>query len=490
MKQTLLVSASVAILASAGCTDAGNVPDMEGFLERVESCQAASYTTDRAAGARGTYTVEGPADPGCRLAFTYVENPNPDLVGKSVAFVVDPEGDVERQLKAGLTECLEGRGGDFRCEGPLFTAAGGTPDGLAGGDGGPLPCGEAVADSGEALFPLPRDGAWGYVDRAGNWVIEPAWDRAGDFHEGRAIVARGGAWGVIDRQGNEVLKPGLGSQSFSRVDGKRIGVSPLKPFSEGCAAGVGSTAGRPPFFVDRDGHIHWRQGTPDSLAGLDLREFGSFSGGLAWFRVPGEIRSRYGWLDAEGKIVVEPKYQHAGQFVDGIAPASPKSGQAGFLDRAGELVLPRKWTLDTAGSFSEGWAYVGLGSFDSAYMNRDGDFMKTVTFSGGDTAEVGGGGQFHGGLAPVRILKKGEGLVLHYIDTRGRVVMTPSETSGIKVCNPNPPPEFHNGLLRLLVANDGEDCGDANGLGLAGYQSAHYRYFNRDMETVLSSAGQ
>lgn len=73
-----------------------------------------------------------------------------------------------------------------------------------------------VGDFGEGLcwgeLGQPRDignGRWfpggtgvvGYFDDRGRWVINPAFDSAGTFHDGRARVTKAGKSGYIDRQG-------------------------------------------------------------------------------------------------------------------------------------------------------------------------------------------------------------------------------------------------------------------------------------------------
>ena len=63
-------------------------------------------------------------------------------------------------------------------------------------------------------YPLgPRDtgGKWGFIDKTGNLVIQPAYDEAREFSEGFAAVntgglgSRGGRWGFISKDGTEVI---------------------------------------------------------------------------------------------------------------------------------------------------------------------------------------------------------------------------------------------------------------------------------------------
>lgn len=46
------------------------------------------------------------------------------------------------------------------------------------------------------------DGLWGYLDKNGPMVIEPAWEEAQTFSCGLAAVKQDGKWGYIDREGH------------------------------------------------------------------------------------------------------------------------------------------------------------------------------------------------------------------------------------------------------------------------------------------------
>lgn len=52
------------------------------------------------------------------------------------------------------------------------------------------------------LFPIKKDGKWGYIDKTGKVVIEPQFDRAAGFSEGLAFVWIGNKGGWIDKTGN------------------------------------------------------------------------------------------------------------------------------------------------------------------------------------------------------------------------------------------------------------------------------------------------
>lgn len=83
--------------------------------------------TSSAAGASAQYMIEGPTDDGqCKLGMIYLRHPNSDWTYKPLHFVVDPEGNIETQLKKTVEGCLsEGPDAVAVCKGPLLEAVSG-----------------------------------------------------------------------------------------------------------------------------------------------------------------------------------------------------------------------------------------------------------------------------------------------------------------------------------------------------------------------------
>ena len=86
-----------------------------------------------------------------------------------------------------------------------------------------------------------EDGKWGYSERpGGEWVIEPRFDNAENFHEGVGIVEVNGRCGAILPNGSWLIKPKYerlrdfsngraavkfddGTWGYVKDDGKRLG---------------------------------------------------------------------------------------------------------------------------------------------------------------------------------------------------------------------------------------------------------------------------
>lgn len=167
----------------------------------------------------------------------------------------------------------------------------------------------------------------GYVDQAGEWRIrlDPRIE-GGPFSNGLAMVriwdedAGGDRGGYIDMGGKFVVEPRF------RYAGR---------FSNGLAC------------VQREDKT-WiyidRRGEQAFLGEFDMAR--TFHDRRAAVRVEG----KWGYINTEGKMVVEPQYDSAYDFIDGYAEVhrsvQNEDGQfdryRGWIDRDGEVVIPIK----------------------------------------------------------------------------------------------------------------------------------------------------
>ena len=468
------------------------------FADQIADCKPGStYTTPVIAEAQARYSIVGPHKSGCDINMTFMQHPNSDWVGKPLLFVIDPGGDADAQIKSAVVACLEGKGKQWLCDGPLHTMGGSVQKPVTIVAATEPPCGVEVADEGPPLYPMPGNGRWGYVTRNGEWAIEPTWAYAEPFSEGRAVVDNGGRWGVIDREGNYVLEPVLRSSSCLTSTGNRnVCQSPLQPFSQGCSTAKIQKDGNPhSFFVDRSGRFWLDDALPEDLDDRDVWEFGRFSGGRVWFRAMGEnLKESYGWIDKQGKLVLKDNFSGAGEFVDGRAPAASGGDWWAYIDAEGNPVIPRKWSFKGARPFSEGFAAAEAKQFRWMYFSTEGALAiervtlipprqvigKTVT-----ELDIGAAGDFHDGLAPVIPSMMFDAEELIYIRPDGTEAFAPGSKHGLKVCQPWRLPEFRNGLLQLLVANKGAECADAMPGQALTRGNAHYVYLDSSGDIVL-----
>jgi len=302
---------------------------------------------------------------------------------------------------------------------------------------------------------------WGFLDRSGQLVIPLEWVAAGSFSERRAAVRQGdsisGRYGYIDLSGKLVIQPmwdgalpfsegvapvqqGSAQGKFGYIDGSGKLATQLEwdyagPFFEGLAP-VEQKGKKG--FIDRDGKIaiplEW-----DSLIPVRHGKDGPIYR-LLFKKITAE-QALAVWLDSELKEIWRAELP----FVDGTtgkpaapAPTTPAPAPSppaepvrlvvgskvsasygitcfvapfGYIDQAGQPVLPPQW--DLAFEFSEGLAWVRRGDdrtgkfgFIDTSGKLIGQFQWDYAYS------------FASGMAPVR-----RGDKWGFVDTFGKLVI-------------------------------------------------------------------
>ena len=206
------------------------------------------------------------------------------------------------------------------------------------------PTAKASGDSGVMLLPVKISGKWGYVNGSGQLVINPQFDYAEEFQEGRAVVCLGtpcswwttdqpdqSRWGYIDTSGKMVVTPQYSSaSSFSEglasvCTGDCSSSKPTKPFSRG--------------YIDRDGKV---------VIPMQFGIAGTFQEGLAqvcvgqcqWEKDSG-YNGKFGFIDHSGHFVINPQYDDANDFKNGIAKVTigkPNDAKFGYIDKTGKTI--------------------------------------------------------------------------------------------------------------------------------------------------------
>ena len=232
---------------------------------------------------------------------------------------------------------------------------------------------------------------WGYIGANGNFLIKPAYDYADIFNDnGRAIVSKAGQYGIIDPQGKPIVN---------------FQYDYISDFSDGPAIATDKTGYK---VINKDGKIIF-----DNKGYIS-----SFKEGLAVIEGNSspDAHSLYGYLNRDGKIVIPPQYESAGDFNNGTAIVKKMEGTYALIDTDGnELKTYDKY-------------YVGSNSDDMmpfketidtkyGYINRDGSVKIKPMY---DIAE-----RFINGNAIVGTngeLSNRMGI----IDKRGRYVVMPN----------------------------------------------------------------
>lgn len=176
-------------------------------------------------------------------------------------------------------------------------------------------------------------GRWGYINRKGETVIPPVYDRAESFIDHLPVRVRlDGRWGVINQEG-QLLQPCVNTY--------------IGPWSEGLALLVNN---------DKFGYINTAGKVVVPLQFIYSRDIlgdNLFHEGSA--RVL--LDKKAGLVDSTGKLILPRDFDDVQPFYEGLAAVAKKQ-KWGYADRLQKLRIP--YTYDYAWPFNNGIARVQL----------------------------------------------------------------------------------------------------------------------------------
>ncbi len=235
----------------------------------------------------------------------------------------------------------------------------------------------------EGLAAVRTSDREGYIDKTGNFVITPRFAEADPFSEGLAAVKLGGKWGFIDKTGNFVIAnkyptaSGF-SEGMARVcNNSKCGfvdkngnlAVPLQfddvsYFSEGISEyKVGLLSDSQWGYIDKTGNI---------IIPAKYDSTGAFSDGRAIVKADRFSSAKF--IDKTGnevKLANETMggFQEIEKFFEELALVKDSLGKYGYIDRSGKFVIQPRF--DNAGSFKDGIANVKLGD-KIFYIDKNG----------------------------------------------------------------------------------------------------------------------
>lgn len=162
--------------------------------------------------------------------------------------------------------------------------------------------------------PTNLPGLWGYIKPDGNYKIQPQFEKAEPFRNGKALVLKGSSLMLIDTEGNKKLK----------LDDV------------------------------------YRYGIEDISENL----FRIYAG-----------TSRIGLMDSSYNFIIPPDYQWVDEFSEGLA-AFKRNDQWGYLNSKNEIIIKPDFLGAT--SFKNDTAFVAVERDSFAFINRNGEIIQTL----------------------------------------------------------------------------------------------------------------
>lgn len=181
-----------------------------------------------------------------------------------------------------------------------------------------------------ALMPVKQGKKWGYVNAKGEYVINPQFDQAALFADGLARVNIDGKYGFINKNGKYVINPSY-NDATSFYEGRAWVISPKGA----------------PTLIDTNGKT--------IFVLKEARKVYNYSDGLALaVNDDGKV-----WgIDMKGKTVfnLTKGVYMATNFMDGFAVVLDSNLKYGFIDKNGRVVIDCQF--DDADIFHNGKAVV------------------------------------------------------------------------------------------------------------------------------------
>ena len=173
------------------------------------------------------------------------------------------------------------------------------------------------------------------------------------FSDGLSAIEKDNLWGFMNEKGEIVIEP---QYSFVQV------------FHEDVA------------WVKKDDHIFFidKNGNPiidtDTWKNYDFE----FSEGLLAVK---NNDDKWGFIDKKGNIVIEPQWDEAESFSNGLAAVS-LNGKYGYINTSGQLIITPTW--EYVSKFNEsGTAFViqNMDNPEVGFINTKGEYIATTQYT-------------------------------------------------------------------------------------------------------------
>ena len=302
------------------------------------------------------------------------------------------------------------------------------------------------------LIPVQAGDKWGYIDKEGKYAINPQFDEAMLLSSALALVKVDDKYGYISEDGKYVINPmykeatnfndGLacvvvenGFPSYINKKGEVLftlnSVERSRAFHEGFAAVLikGKWG-----FINTEGKI---------VIQPQFEGVSNFGDGFAVFLTTVKEEKLYGYINVKGEIVINAQFSNATSFNESLARIQLNE-KFGFIDTEGKMVINPQF--DAVSGFNEGLAIIRQGE-NYGFIDRSGLIVinpqfnmaslfneKLAAIKSSDdkygfinaegkfeiNPQFEEAGDFHNGLAYIKLGDK-----YGFIDTKGKIVINP-----------------------------------------------------------------
>ena len=201
-------------------------------------------------------------------------------------------------------------------------------------------------------LPVKINGAWGFINSEGNYLIYPRFSDVMPFTDGMAAVCEGEQWGFIDTLGRQLIEPQYREVTIFS-EGKAFAINGQGQFvcidhnnqilftlhnANGCSVFSHGAAQ-----VLLNGEVHYVNGVGENCPAPAEYAMPIFDSQAGNGPVPkADENGRYGYVDSTGQFVIAPAYEAAAGFRNHIA-AVTQNGQIGFVNRKGGWVIEPRY---------------------------------------------------------------------------------------------------------------------------------------------------
>ncbi|QSS99847.1 WG repeat-containing protein [Pontibacillus sp. ALD_SL1] len=230
----------------------------------------------------------------------------------------------------------------------------------------------------EDLYPIMQGDAgetqqYGFINKSGEWVIEPTYEQARAFYGERALVVKNGAAGFINYEGELVIP----AQYPSAKDFKE-GFAPVYQDNQWGFIDINGDMLIDPAFdeafhfnegialVVKDREYQYINTNGEQVMDRTFEKGYAFSEGLA----PVEVDGKFGFIDKEGNMKIDPQYKRAYPFHEGVATVCLDE-KCGVINKGGHMVVDAEF--EKIGWYVDGLAYA-ITSEKSGYIDTKGDW--------------------------------------------------------------------------------------------------------------------